>query len=253
MTIKKIIFKSCIVLIFVIMLVLGVIFMMASTVPSEYTPLQMQKHQREIAAKSLVSKASVLIDNFQCPKAFEHIITERELNQYLGSLDEIAYNAPGKTKKKSGVSETMDKMGVSTPFIHLSDKDGGTMTLMICSDEYKKIFSLDIAFEITDDDRDHIKTQIKGIRIGNMPIPKSVIDGGIASLKDSLPDAEEFSINHLSSDFFEQLLVHVVRSIDTNPLPTTLTVKKHSKKIHRINISEGQLTIEFIHIANKKS
>src|SRR5210317_976637 len=91
MDVKKVIIRTVVFLVFGLMLTTAIIFLLASSVPSHYTPMQMTKKQREDAAAKLVQRSIELLNNYQKPEPFTHVIREEELNRYLSSLEEIAH------------------------------------------------------------------------------------------------------------------------------------------------------------------
>jgi len=256
---KKIVIRTGIGFFLCIMLVLAIIFLLASTVPPGYRRLSMTKVAREKAADRLVKRLFDIYNNYQVAGPFDHKINERELNEYLASLEEIAYNRlPRKgepAKKTGGVHEAMDKAGIGNPVVRLSDRNGGTMTVMVKSDKLRKIVCLDLSFTIPDDSPNHVKVNLDAVRIGRMPVPYFIVEKGLEALRGNLPDVarEEHSdssgVFNLSGDF-ESLLVNVIKGIDSRPLPTRQTIGDHSKRIHRIKITENEMIIQFAPISD---
>ncbi len=240
---KKIAWRAGLALLLFLMLVTAVVFLMASSVPSEYRPLQMTKQQREDAAAHLVKRGTEILNKYQEPGSFTHKITEGELNSYLASLEEIAYlRLPRKGEqapKIGGVYEAMDKAGVADPLVRMSD---GILTIMVRTERLRKVISLDISFDFPDADR--VKIAIEAVRIGRMPVPEALVRGGLGILKESLPEPPPKGSQYTIRDF-DLLLTTVVRGIDGRPLPARLPLHDEVKKIHRIDVTEGELNIQF--------
>ena len=242
MSVKKTIIRSSIVLVFALMLVTAIIFLMASAVPANYQPRQYTKKEREDAASRLVQRSIELSNKYQELEPFLHVVKESEINGYVASLEEIAYNKPNREKgapEPKTVTGVMDDAGIADPWVHLGND---RLTLMVRTVDLMKVVSLELSFTFPDEE--HFMVNLEGISIGRMPVPRYIIDGGLSVLKDNLPEAE--NVDSLSFQDFDFLLAKIIRGIDGQPISTTLNIRKRKRRINRIEISEGELRIEFV-------
>ena len=236
--------------VFLLMLVMAVLFLVASTVPSAYGPYQLTQQQRKDAAQDFINKhGAPLLEEIRRPEPFEHVITDEQLNWYLASLEEIAFLKPGKrgqVRKTSGVYEAMDKAGFDGPAVRLDD---GLMTLMLRSKSANKVISVDVGFELTDDRQ--VIISIKGIRIGRLAVPQGFVSGSLDALKQAVGPQQEFNEDSLRD--LDGIIAGVIAKINDKPLPAEFKLgSKRVREIRDLKIDDGKLTIKIVPVQQEK-
>jgi hypothetical protein len=243
MKLKKALGWSVLGLLFGLMLIAGVVFLLASSVPGEYQPYNLTQEDRQQQAQHLVKhQIAPFWNNFGKPEPFTHAISEDQLNLYLASLDEIAYNRPNRadqTMKTGGVYEAMDKAGLADPVVKMSD---GMLTVMVRTKASNKVISMDLVFDIVEGDR--LKVGLDEVRIGRMPVPQFMLAEALDSLKSDMAEKGKEKVSLTSG--LEMLLATVVGAICEDPIPTKLKIRKQTKQTHRVEITDGQLKIHIV-------
>ena len=233
---KKMMKTVSVLLLFSLMLATAVVFLLASSVPDDYLPLQLLAQERkDTAERSFVDAHAIPFLNAAMDvKPFDHEVREEELNRYLASLDEIANLRPG--HRAGGVYAAMDEAGLADPMVKIRD---GLITLMIRTKKANKVVSLDVRLTMTDDG---LVVALDAVRIGRMPVPKSWVDGSLAVLRAAL--AQQDQAEEVSERDLDRLLGAVVGGIGGEPLDTTLKFrKKRLRKIDKVSVTDGLIRI----------
>lgn len=248
MNVKKTIGSAGLIAFFAVLLLTGIGFMLASMRPEDYRPYQLTKELRQRQVAKFVNKHALPFrNNFIKPDSFNHTITEDEMNLYLASLDEIAQQRPDAGSEKSAVRENesvhdaMDKNGLADPVVKFVDDK---IRVMIRSKNHAdKIITLDIKMQL--DDESKLKISLDGVKIGRLPVPKSVVEASLNLLRESLKDSE----NNTDFTSMENVIAKVFQALDDKPVETVLTLSKRSKKISDIKIADGSLTIFYVPVS----
>lgn len=244
MAVNKKIVRIIIGVAFSLMLVLAILFLMASTVPGNYGPYQLTQQERKKAAQDFVNRhGAPMLENIRRPEPFEHTITEDQLNWYLASLEEIAFLKPAKRdqdRKTSGVYEAMDKAGFADPAVRLDD---GVMTFMVRSRSANKVISIDIGFEMTDDKQ--LRISIKAVRVGKLTVPQAFVSGSINAFKTAVGPQDKFTEDSLRD--LDSMIANVISKINDKPFPTEFKLgSKRVREIRDLKIDDGKLTIKVV-------
>ena len=232
---KKTMKTISVVLLFSLMLATAVVFLLASSVPDDYSPLQLLPQERNTAKRSFVNAHAIPFLNAAMDvKPFDHEVREEDLNQYLASLDEIANLHPG--HQAGSVYAAMDEGGLADPMVKIRDE---IITLMIRTKKANKVVSLDVRLTMTDAG---LVVTLDAVRIGRMPVPKSWVDGSLAVLRDALAQQEQDE--EVSERDLDRLLGAVVGGIGGQPLDTMLKFrKKRFRKIDEVSVTDGVIRI----------
>lgn len=246
---KKTVIWTIVIVLFSLMLFASVVFLTACSVPPEYNPIQLTQKERKIFARDFVDNHGLgFINKVHENKAFTHTMSQRELNLYLASLDEIAFLKPGKDGRKKtsgGVYEAMDKASLADPVVTMKD---GVVTIMVRTKNSNKVISMDISMKITDDER--LAVGLDQVRIGRMPVPLALLDKGLTALKQSM--AKKIAANEASARDLDGLLATILASINEEPITTELRFsKKRIRKITELNIEDGKLTLHVVPVDYK--
>ena len=242
MSAKKTICYAGLILFFAVLLLVGVGFMLASMRPADYHPYQLTKEirQRQVA-KFFNKHVAPFHNNYIKPEPFTHTLKQDEMNFYLASLDEIALQRPNKKGKKmqtGGVYEAMDKNGLADPVVKFADQQ---LTIMIRSKQHAdKIITLKIVMDV--DENGLLKISLDAVKVGRLPVPKSVVEESLAMLRDALKeddDDDEFGS-------MENVISKVFIALDGEPVKTEFKIRGQVKKISDIKIADGMLKISYM-------
>lgn len=247
MNVKKTIGWGALILLFALMLVTAVVFLIASSPPSEYLPYQLtQKERKQYAIHFVDNHGAVFFNLVGENQPFTHEILETDLNMYLASLDEIAFLKParrGKEEDSGKVLRAMDKAGVSDPAVKMSD---GVLTFMVQTKKARKVISFDLAFEFDDDD--HMRITLREVRIGRMPVPEFILSKSIKALKQGVkaPATPE----EITPEDFDTILAGLIVAIGEDAVSTKLRFrKKVVRRIRDIEVIDGKLRIHVVPVS----
>jgi hypothetical protein len=236
---------SLLVLVLVLVLSAGLLYWMASRVPSGYRPAQLTHEQRlHVAHTVLPSDVSAFHNIVQAGQLDTFSVGEERINQYLASLDEIAtelnHARPGTIQKK------FQDMGVAEPAVDLQP---GSMVFMIRSAEYEKILSIQIGLEVKDE---KVIAEVESVRVGSMPVPRSMVRGQLEKLgkalgrleQDTRRGRDDADVWNAPSTLLPSLLKS---ALEREPLPATFDVRvarsrRDTSSLRRVRIEKIAIT-----------
>jgi hypothetical protein len=233
----------------------GTLYLLASAVPSRYRPTQLSTEQRHnVAFREFAPHTMEFGNNAQLNDPYTWTVTERKLNRYLASIDEIAAIRQG--HKPGEIDRKLQEAGVSAPMIAFGN---GELTVMVRTTKYNKIVSADISFRfvsVPEIDHRRLAIRLEAVRVGRLPIPKSAVRSVLEEFKSRLvaraadnDDGEEevggLSFEGVSSERAARLLQAVVAAIDEKPIDTEVVwpVNKKYVRIDGIEIKDSRLTL----------
>ncbi|MBT3279361.1 MAG: hypothetical protein HN370_08310 [Phycisphaerales bacterium] len=231
---------------------LGVAFLLASMPPEEYNPFLLDDAGQELAANRCATQVLALASEFEKVEPIQHVITEKDMNQYLASLVQIAIFAQGEkgmATESPRVAQAMEKAGIRGPMVKF--RDDGTITFMAQSDSTRKIISLDLHLRVND--KRELFVTLTGARIGRLPLPVGLLTGAVKALQGTLgKPAERAAGDKIDAS---EVVSTLIRAIDDEPLDTTITLsRKKPKALDRLEMRDGTLTLYFVPVkAEKKS
>ncbi|MBS3821617.1 MAG: hypothetical protein GVY16_03025 [Planctomycetes bacterium] len=233
------------IILFVLMFLTAVAFLLASSRPDEWEPYQLRNEdQRGVANRFGTRIMRELVNGLGDIKPFSFTIHEEEMNEYLASLDEIAFLAYSKdevARKSSELVAAMDKVGIADPVV---DMQPDTLTLMVRTKKGNKIVSLDLVFEFTDDAWLYVK--LDGVRVGLLPLPRGFVSGSLEEVQGAIGGVGG-ERNEPSLQDLDLIVGRLISGIGGKPLPTRLPiVESRPKRIRDIEIDEQTLTIHFV-------
>ncbi len=248
MTRKQIFGWASLTVLFIVVLLVAVALLLASSRPSAWHPYQLtHEQQKEVAEHFATRSINELVNGMRGFEPFSFTITEEEMNGYLASLDELAmlaYSSEDISRRPSELVAAMDRVGIADPVVDMRED---RLRLLARTKKGNKIVSLDIAFEFTDDEKLYIT--IDGVHIGLLPIPKALVSGSLEQLQKSVShkDAENVETSLQNTDL---IFGSVIRSIGGEPVSTRLPFSdSRPKRIHDIEIDEQSLTIHFVPVS----
>ncbi len=224
----------------------GILYIIASHVPSDYRPAQLPPEMRESSAKKFAAKAvEQYWEKAQLPQPFAITFTQEELNGYLASLDEIAAQTP--QGRHGSVRSLMESSGLNDPAVAMHD---GRLTLMVRLRQPAKILSLDLTFDFGSDGQ--MRVGHSQLRLGGLPIPDSLVRQQLADLQNSLkPRHGGQAVTRISSADMEivmdlpAVLGRVLSAMDGEPVTTDLPQRINGRviRITGVEVSDKALTL----------
>lgn len=260
MRVGKVVVRVILVVVLVLLVVAGVLYWQASRIPDAYDPADgLTAEQRLQVAKNFGQHLSDFNNIAQRTTPGEWQITQKQLNQYLASMDEIAWYSG--SSKRGDVQRQMDKAGISGPAAALGD---GVLTLMFRSRKYNKIVSADVTFSYTDDRK--LQVRLAQTRVGTLPIPAGLVRDRLGGLKKALsrrpsktPDrradpAPDRETKGASAEDVGRLLAGLIGAIDEAPIKPEFVMRLNRKRVRidAIRIEPGVATLEITPLRKDK-
>lgn len=230
----------------------AVIYAMVCRVPSEYPGEPLGRDERERAAKLFFDDHvfARFHNNVGAGKPFVWTITAERLNQYLASIDQIA----SLSDKPIYPSVVMERAGFTGPAVAMRP---GVLTLMVHSNKYNKVLSVDV--EIDFNDTGEVTARTVAMRIGVMPVPKSMLAKLHQKVRHKLAarlgDAEKLRnarIGLVPVGSFAKLLRNIIGMLDGRYVRPELTWQRHSVLVNRVEITEGELAVHFVPVPRRR-
>ena len=252
----KLIGLSLLVLLAVVIAAAGVLYLLACKVPGNYHPEHPDLPGRRVAAAGFYKRILQFYNLAQQNDPYQWEVSQKELNEYLGSMDQIA----DKWGEDPTVPyEQMNRAGVTDPAVALDD---GVLTIMFRATDYDKVISLDVSFELKPGRK--LLVRLDQVRVGVLPIPSSFVKAHIAELKESLakrtakadppPADARRSPGGVSYDEVAAVVSTVARAIDAEPISTEIkwTGRKKRVRVDGIYIDDGLLVLDVVPIGRKR-
>lgn len=240
-------------------------YVAATRTPEDYNPLQARmtpEQRKEIAHAFFVHTINEFGNRAQGVEPFTWSITSDELNQYLASMDAIAWlvlpnSSGGAAATQPDVSfgsyasrfrAQMDGLGLGG-WCGAITEDG--LKLMVKSTKYNKILSATLEFEVKGEKQMWVR--ITHARLGLLMIPKSIIRSSLIKLRESMARRGERGEEDRggkpgkkpSKDVVLLLENLLDMAIDERPREPVLSMSGKIKPtlIERIDIADGTMTI----------
>jgi len=224
-----------------LVIVASVLYVQASRVPDNYEPLTLSIREMENAAGQFARHTVQGFGNkVKVIKPFEWSITQNQMNGYLASMDEIAFNLPHGSKRGT-VDAAMRRLGLSGPAVALSN---GMVTLMIKSTKYNKVLSADVAVKFTDDKK--LVFTLAGTRIGRLAVPSGLLKDKLDDLRGRLSEGRR--------DGVSKMLAVLFAAVDGEPISpeNTWTIQSIKVGIEGVTIADGELKLKVRPIPPKR-
>jgi len=233
MCIRKKVARGMVWALIVLVILAGVLYIQASRVPGNYRPVALSTQDMEaIAGQFAKHTVEGFVNKVKLTKPFEWSITQDRMNEYLASMDEIAFNLPHGAKRGK-IDAEMRRLGLAGPAVAFGD---GTVTLMVESTTYGKVLSADITIELTDDKK--VVSALSAARIGRLSIPSGLLRDKLDALRSRLSDG--------GKDDVSKMLAVLLAAIDGEPISPedTWTIQSVKVGIEDISIAQGELKLK---------
>lgn len=225
-----------------------VVYLLASSIPPEYSPARLSLPKREKATDHFYRRVFDFKNDGEDVKPYTWSATQEWLNESLDAMDEIAYRGGG---SRGRVGAMMGGAGLAEPAIALAD---GAVTLLVRSLEYDKIVSATFRFDFAPDGGLHVK--LVGARIGRLPVPLGMIRAHLSTLRQTVArrltppaTAPRTGANVDAGADVGKVLARVIAAIDREPIAPELTWPSRVQKrvrITRIDVADGVLTLHVL-------
>ena len=228
------------------------LYLLASWIPSGYKPAQLTEGRKDMVMKDFFIQVQEFGNNAQSEETFSISFTEKQINEYMASMDAIATLRPN--VKHGAVYRIMDKVGLAEPAVVLLD---GVMTIMVRTRRYEKVLSAGLTFDFVEDGR--LKIGLSGAYVGRAPVPEAIIRDRLAVLKVLLrrqmdkvrattkPIKRAAMIGFSTRDI-ARIIRAAITAIDEAPIgieDLTGKVNKAHIRITDIDIADGRITMHF--------
>jgi len=231
-----------------VLVVVAVLYIQAARLPSLYCPAELTQARRQEVKEDFYKQIQDFHNKAQDIRPYTVSFSQRRLNEYFSSMDEIAAAQPFSRTKAGDVHKAMARMGLSDPAVALGDN---VVTLMVRSTRHDKVVSADVSLELVSPGK--VQVRLLGTRVGRLGVPTSAFRGLLSKLKRSvragLRDAEDDQADD-SADGLEgpsstdvaRALATLIAAIDEGPISTEF---KWGKRvcIEGIDITPGVMTL----------
>ena len=245
----KLICVVCLIVLVAAVVVAGGLYLQASRAPTAYRPAQLSPDQKQQVVNDFARQYQDFYNLSQRVKPYTLTITQDDLNDYLGSIDEIASGLPGPIKAGE-VDAVMQKAGLSDPAAALGD---GVITLMVRSTDYRKVLSADLAFVFPTPET--LQVKLVGTRVGRLSLSRAMTDRALAKLKDSITPPRGKGSNSaargLSANDMAAVLTAVISAIDDEPVSTEVEIDRKRVRIVGIEITPEAMSIHLEPVGRK--
>lgn len=231
-----------------IALPLVVMYVAATMTPSDYQPLRerMSEADRKEVANRCISD---YMTNFQSMtedvKPFTWSLTEKELNLYVSSIDEIVWTGEAGVGGKA--RSQMENLGLTGWCVALTDEG---IKVMVKSTRYDKVLSATLAFQSAPGNQ--MRVGIERVRMGKLALPKSVIVSALTKLKEQLGKSrregsagKKHGGAKLTANLGAMLENVLQMAIDNKPQEAILTGFVKPTRIEKVETAGGTLTFHF--------
>ncbi len=154
-------------------------YRLAGSTPARYCPAALDYEQRQLAARQFYRHMMNIDDAAQMNQTFSVHLTERDLNRYLASADEIAALLPEGEPGK--VQEMMHSAEFSGPAVAIED---GSIVFMARAGPGSRVVSIEL--EAWLDKRGLLHMDIGGMWIGRLPVPRAFAATALAQVRSRL-------------------------------------------------------------------
>jgi len=232
------------------------LYLLASWVPGSYRPARLTEPERRlVASDEFVPHILAFGNRAQENQPYTWSIEQRQLNEYLASVDEIAdYLSPG-PGRTGRAYEVLEEAHLAEPAAALDD---GVLRLMVRETRYNKILSVGISFVL--DQQGLLRVRLRRLRIGCLRVPESWFQDQLEQFRRRMlrempqpeapigPAAQGRGFVGVSCDDLGELLAILVRATDRHPLRPILTwpIGDKTVRVERIVIDDGRLTLHLV-------
>jgi len=227
-------------------------YILSTMEPASYAPVSLSDQQQTEVAQEFLSHR--LLDGFgnrvEEGRPFTWSIRDREVNDILASMDEIAYQLDGRGDRSRPVEQALREQEVSSPAVLFQP---GRITLMIFSDTLRRVLSADVGVSL--DARGRLRVAMEGARVGRLTIPVSILRDELETLRQALPDEVDAAARGAgisgaaipSPEDFVRFLQQILVALDGEAIDPVLVWpgNKRPVRVTGLHVTDGELTIQF--------
>ena len=219
-----------------------VLYLLTSSIPSSYKPAELNSRQRSHMADEFVARILDFMSRAQDDGTFTWSVDQEEFNGYLASFDEIA---SFKADVAHGdAARAFAEAGLAEPAVAFNN---GVMTLMVRLKRHNMILSIDMSFSFAQANR--LEIQPRHVRFGRLGVPDFLAKRMIGQFEQLLGPAQgrnpKVSFGDRSIGGAVTILEQVAASIGNSPLLTEFEggLNDRPVRIEAVEITDGRLTL----------
>lgn len=250
MKLRKVIRWTILLIVLLTAVLAAAVYLLAAAIPPQYQPVQLDPDQRrDVATQKFLPRMADFSNGAQDVTPFDWSVTEKDLNLYLASMEEIRTLQFGRNPGQ--IERAMARAGIAEPAVRLHD---GLLTVMARSTQYNKVISADIAFQFSQPGKVHMR--LAGVRVGRLPVPEKYIHETLADLRRQLQARLEGKPssstaprdNHEDDDerdVVTKLLKSMSQALNDEPVESEFRwpLNKRWVRIDSVKIEDGTLTL----------
>ncbi|MEN6506228.1 MAG: hypothetical protein ABFD92_16965 [Planctomycetaceae bacterium] len=242
-------------------------YVLASLLPKNYQPERLceyDKHQVTMAFYNNVIET--FANHSRSREPFSVTYTQKEVNQYLASIDAIVGARPNKANVKTqygSVYALLARAGLADPAVNFAP---GVLTVMIRSQQFDKMLSAAITFNFDENRQLHVG--MSGAYVGRLRVPDWFVRDRLMALKPLLQKELQkiesatsqptknrgVGMIGFSTAEIGTAIAAAITAIDEKPISSAgLTSKGSRIRITAIDVEEGKITLHFSPVSREES
>ncbi len=254
-----------------VLALLLVVYLLASLIPPTYQPERLSEYDKRQATMRFYNKAGEFRNHSQTREPFSVTYTQKEVNEFLASIDDIVGaqpDTPNVKRQYGSVYAVLSHAGLADPAVHFSK---GVLTVMIRRQDWDKMVSAALKFDF--DEKHQLHVSMSGAYVGRLRVPDDVVRWGMMRLrpllvkelekieatsqpgkhggksKDSGAGIIGFGTAEIATAFSA-----AITAIDEKPIPPARLSSKGSRtRITAIDVEEGQITLQFMPVSREEA
>jgi hypothetical protein len=236
MRVVRLVKWSVLLLILALLITVGVLYYLISRVPEDYRPAELTYQQRRTVAEATFwEDVSRLNDIVHDGQRDQFRLSQRRLNEYLASMDEIAVLQQGTDPGE--VHGKMEQLGLAGPAVSLQE---GRLVFMILSTEYGKVVSVDLLPEVRDG---QFSVRLLDVRIGNLSLPAGPVRSQLDRLLSALPEPPGDSGRKPSENLVAMLRTVIGSAAGAGAVPAKFKWDRRQVHLRRVDVEDGALVL----------
>ncbi|MCE5326897.1 MAG: hypothetical protein LLG01_10840 [Planctomycetaceae bacterium] len=263
----KIILWTPLALLALAVVLVGGAYLLASMVPHDYQPERLSEYDKHQVTMAFYNNViETFANKSRSREAFSVTYTEKEVNQYLASMDAIVGARPNKADVKTqygSVYALLGRAGLADPAVHFTP---GVLTVMIRSQQFDKMLSAGLKFNF--DEKRQLHVGMSGAYVGRLRVPDWIVRDSLMALKPLLQkelDKIESTASQprknrgvgmigFSTAEIGTAIAAAITAIDEKPITSAgLTSKGSRIRITAIDLKEGEITLHFSPVSREES
>lgn len=220
-----------------------VLYVQANRLPADYMPAVLSPQQRRRQVDNFAGQLMDFHRKAQHSLPYTLTVSQRRMNAYLASLDEIASDMPGSNFVSGQMNQMMADAGIADPAVAFGSD---VVTLMVRSTRREKVLSVKLGFSFPSVGK--LQVRLLAARVGRLSMPDDLAGQVLSQLKYEarrwLEDRETSDSTHsaaasLGPGDVGGAMAAVVAAIDDEPIDTEVTIGGKRIRIVDVRIEPG--------------